>query len=227
MAVAQNRNPGVRVKSAGMAFFWLSAFYLVYCARPEDWVHGLATVPLAKITGIGAILALLFGVKKGSRKFRDLPTESYYLLAMLAVLMVSSLTSPVWKMGATSRTLDFSKVYVVWVLTFLLVTDVPKLRRIIFLQAASVPVICLLSMVKGGSHPRLDGVLGGIYSNPNDLAFAIVLSLPFCFMFLLTARGAFRKLLWAVGKLIMCNALFRTASHGGFITLLVDGVVCL
>jgi len=23
------------------AFFWLSAFYFVYCARPEDWIPGL------------------------------------------------------------------------------------------------------------------------------------------------------------------------------------------
>jgi len=23
------------------AFFWLCAFYVVYCARPEDWIPGL------------------------------------------------------------------------------------------------------------------------------------------------------------------------------------------
>jgi len=31
-------------------FFWLSAFYFVYCARPEDWIPGLAYIPLAKFT---------------------------------------------------------------------------------------------------------------------------------------------------------------------------------
>jgi len=227
VALAKSQNQNVQAKSAGMGFFWLCAFYLVYCARPEDWVHGLSILPLAKITGIAAILALLFATGRSKRKFRDLPSESYFLLVMLGVLLVSSLTSQVWKGGAISRTLDFSKVYVVWVLTFILVTDVPKLRRIIFLQAASVPVICLLSIIKGHSQPRLEGVLGGIYSNPNDLAFAIVLSLPFCLMFLLTARGAFRKLLWAAGMVIMCRALLMTGSRGGFITLLVAGVVCM
>jgi O-antigen ligase len=210
-----------------MAFFWLSAFYFVYCIRPEDWIPGLAPIPLAKITGIGAFVAFLFGAGRGKRKFRDLPAESYYLLAMISILMISSLLSPVWKGGAISRTLDFSKVYIVWVLTFLLVTDLQKFRRIVYVQAAAVPVISLISIIKGRGTARLDGVLGGIYSNPNDLAFAIVLSLPFCLMFLLTTRSVPKKLLWASGMLIMAKALFMTASRGGFITLIAAIIVCL
>lgn len=215
------------VKSAGAGFFFLSAFYVVYCARPEDWLTPLAVIPLAKITGIGAFLAFVFNAGRGKRKFKDLPVESYYLLGLILTLAFSSLISPVWRGGAISRTSDFAKVYVVWVLTFLLVTDLAKFRRIVFIQAASVPVICLLSIVKGGDRPRLDGVLGGIYSNPNDLAFAIVLSLPFCLMFLLNAKSTFRKVLWAAGMLVMAKALFMTASRGGFITLIVAGAVCM
>jgi hypothetical protein len=223
-------NPSSRVKrsaSVGMAFFWLSAFYFVYCIRPEDWIHPLGVVPLAKITGIGAFLAFLLGSSRGNRKLNQLPIESHYLLAMIGILMISSLISPIWKGGAISHTLDFSKVYIVWALTFLLVTDVRKLRRIIFIQAASVPIVCIISLVKGRGVARLDGVLGGIYSNPNDLAFAIVLSLPFCLMFLLTSRKALSKALWTFGMLVMLLALFRTGSRGGFITLIVAGLVCL
>jgi O-antigen ligase len=210
-----------------MGFFWLSAFYLVYCARPEDWFSPIGIVPLAKVTGIMAVLAFMFSGRKGQRKFSELPVESYFLLVMIAILMLSSMVSPVWRGGAINRTMDFSKVWVVYALTFLLVTDLAKLRRIVFIQAASVPVICLLSVVKGHARVRLDGVLGGIYSNPNDLAFAIALSLPFCLMFLLTARGGLRKTLWGTGMLVMVVALFMTASRGGFITLVFTAMVCL
>ena len=195
--------------------------------RPEDWIHPLAAIPLAKLTGIGAFLALLFGSGKGNRKFSELPRESHYLLAMIGVLMVSSLLSPVWRGGAISHTLDFAKVYVVWILTFLLVTDFDKFRQIIVIQSGSVPVVCLVSMIKGRGVARLDGVLGGIYSNPNDLAFAIVLSLPFCLSFVLTTKKTLHKLLWCTGMLVMLLALFKTASRGGFITLIVSGIVCL
>jgi O-antigen ligase len=133
----------------------------------------------------------------------------------------------VWKGGAFFRTLDFSKVFVAWVLTFLAVTSLARLRRVLFIQAASVAVISIVSMVKGASHPRLDGVLGGIYSNPNDLGFAIVLSLPFCLAFLLRTGSILRKSAWTISLLLMISALFLTASRGAFITFLVAGAASL
>jgi hypothetical protein len=53
MAVLEKRLPAARLPQrfalekeplAG-AFFWLSAFYVSYCARPEDWIPGLANAP--------------------------------------------------------------------------------------------------------------------------------------------------------------------------------------
>ncbi|MFZ0859753.1 MAG: O-antigen ligase family protein [Candidatus Sulfotelmatobacter sp.] len=209
------------------AFFWLTAFYVVYCARPEDWIPGLGYIPLAKIAGVFALLALLTSLGRTQRKFRDLPRESNYLLAMIGVLFMSALLSPVWKGGALKNTLDFAKVWIVWILTFLLVTDFAKLRRLIYIQSASVAVISLVSIILGHNQPRLEGVIGGIYSNSNDLAFAIVLTLPFSLAFLLTEKGALVRLCWTGAILIMGLALFMTASRAGFITLLISGTVCL
>jgi O-antigen ligase len=118
-------------------------------------------------------------------------------------------------------------VYIVWVLTVLVVNEFQRLRRLIFIQTASVVLICIVSLVKGHSQPRLEGVLGGIYSNPNDLAFAIVLSLPFCLAFLLSTPSIPRKVGWLMSMLFMLIAVFFTASRGGFITLVVAGAVCL
>jgi O-antigen ligase len=209
------------------AFFWLSAFYLVYCSRPEDWIPGMRYLPLAKITGIFAVLGLISSWGKTQRKFKDLPRESFYLLALIGVLIPSALFSPIWRGGALLRTLDFAKVYLAFVLTFLLVTTFKRLRRIIFIQAASVVVVSVVSIVLGHSKPRLQGVIGGIYSNPNDLAFAVVLSVPFCLAFLLTSKNFLMKLAWLAGMLIMGLTLFMTASRGGFVTLVVAGTVAL
>jgi len=216
-----------RKKSLGGAFFWLSAFYAVYCLRPEDWVPGLSYVPMAKITGILAILGLFSSLGKTKRGFKDMPTEARYLLIMMAVLGIGAALSPISRMHAVMATLEFSKVYVAWALTFLLITTIPRLERIIFIQAASVGVICAIAIVKGHSVPRLDGVLGGIYGNPNDLAFAIVLSLPFSLALLVKAKGMLRKGAWLFSMLIMLMALFLTASRAGFITLVISGAVCL
>jgi O-antigen ligase/polysaccharide polymerase Wzy-like membrane protein len=209
------------------AFFWLSAFYFVYCARPGDWIPGLKLIPLAKITGICAFLGLLMSLGKTRRGFKDLPREAVYLVFMIMLLFAGAFLSPVWRGGAFFRTLDFSKVAVAWVLTFLLVTNFERLRRIIFIQAGSVAIIGVVSILKGRGSARLEGVLGGIYSNPNDLAFAMVLSLPFCLAFMLQTKKGLSKIFWLTSMLAMCGALFMTASRGGFITFAVSGTVCL
>lgn len=209
------------------AFFWLSSFYIVYCARPEDWIPGLGYIPLAKITAVLAFLGLLSSLSRAQRKLWNLPREGSYLLALMGVLFLSACLSPVWVGGAVNRSLDFAKVYVVWLLTYLVITNFARLRRMIFIQSACVVVISAVSIVLGHSQPRLEGVIGGIYSNPNDLAFAIVLTLPFCLAFLLTSKKTFMKLCWTAAMLIMGLTLFMTASRAGIITLMFSGTICL
>lgn len=235
MALPETNNPQSTWKSKFAiirepltgVFFWLSAFYVVYCARPEDWIPGLTYIPLAKISGILAALGLLMSAGRTKRGFRDLPREAGYLSGIIVFLFISALLSTIWRGGAFFKTLDFSKALVAWVLTFFVVTNFERLRRIIFIQAGSVALISVVSVLKGRSHPRLEGVIGGIYSNPNDLAFAIVLCLPFCFAFLLRTRSLFRKAGWGAAMLAMCTALFMTASRAGFIDLMVTGTICL
>src|SRR5580765_8370537 len=137
---------GVRSATTG-AFFWLSAFYVVYCMRPEDWIPGLKYIPMAKISAIFAIIALAVGIGKTSRTMKDLPTESKYLLALILLLLVCAPLSPVWKGGAVAKSVEFGKVYIAWVLTFLLVTSFERLRRLIFIQAGSVAVVSVISVL--------------------------------------------------------------------------------
>ncbi len=238
MAIGDNGNqvaaevPGRRTsfKAADptkSAFFWLSGFFVVYCARPEDWIPGLKYVPLAKITAILAMWGLFTALGRTKRTMKDLPKEANLLLIMIGLLYLGGFLSPVWKGGAVSRTIDFSKIYIAWVLVFLLITTFDRLRKIIFIQVFSVVVVCVVALVKGRSTPRLDGVLGGIYSNPNDLAFAIVLSLPFALAFMVTAKNAVIKVLWLCGMLAMGVAIFETASRAGFIDLVISFSVAL
>ena len=209
------------------AFFWLCGFFVVYCARPEDWIPGLRYVPLAKITAILAIWGLVSSLGRTQRTFKDLPKEAKLLLAMIGLLFLGAFLSPIWRGGAVIRTIEFSKVYVAWVLVFLLITTFDRLRRIVFIQAFSVVVVCAAILAKGHDVPRLNAVVGGIYSNPNDLAFAIVLSLPFALAFMLAAKNRFIQALWLFGMLIMAVTLFLTASRGGFIDLVISGSVAL
>ena len=209
------------------AFFWLTAFYVVYCARPEDWIPGLNYLPLAKITGVCVLIALFFSIGRGKRRIRDLPREGLYLIALVTFLLFTSVFSPVWKGGAFNHSLDFAKVAIAWVLTYLITTSFSRLRRIMFIQTASVAVVSLISVLKGGDTLRLKGVLRGVYQNSNDLAFVIVLAIPFCFAFMLRRRGVANKLMWMLAILILACGVFLTASRAGFLELAITGIMCL
>jgi len=228
MEVEPQRGASFRVADpTKKAFFWLSAFFVVYCARPEDWLGFVAYLPLAKITAILAIWGLFNSLGSTKRTLKDLPKEGRLLLIMIILLLIGGFLSPVWKGGAISKTIDFSKIYIAWALVFLLITTFDRLRTIIFIQAGSVIMVCAIALIKGRNTPRLEGVINGIYSNPNDLAFAIVLSLPFVLAFMVTAKSPVKKVLWFAGMLIMLVALFETASRAGFIDLVIAGSVTL
>lgn len=214
-------------ESLGVGFFFLSAFFVIYCIRPEDWIPGLKYIPVAKVTAGAAVIALLSSAGTVQRKLKDLPREAKYLAALISILCISAILSPVWMGGAISHTVDFAKVFIVYILLFVLVTDIRRLRRIIYVQSASVVGMTAISIAKGHNRPRLDGVIGGVYSNPNDLAFAIVLCIPFCLAFLVTSKSVLGKCAWAIGILIMLVALFMTASRAGFIDLVISGIVVL
>jgi O-antigen ligase len=215
------------VDATKFAFFWLSAFFFVYCARPEDWFPGLKYIPCAKVTAILAMWGLFTSLGKTKRTFKDVPKEGKLLLLLIGLMFMAGVFSPIWKGGAINHTIDFSKVWVAWMLTFLLITDFTRLRKIITIQAASVSIICIISIIKGHNQPRLEGVIGGVYSNPNDLAFAIVLTLPFTLAFFLTSKNVMLKLFWILSIIPMFAALFLTASRAGFLNLLISGTVTL
>ena len=214
-----------RREPLGFAYFGLVLFMVVYFARPEDWIPGLAAVPLAKITGILILLALVFSF---SNIRWHMPREIIFLSLLVVQLWLTVLFSPVWRGGAFNVMLDFSKVLPLVIVIYGAVRSMKRLRWILFVQAASVAVIAITSIVNPHiSGGRLQGVLSGIYGNSNDLALIIDLSLPLCLALALTTRSYWKKLAWTVVMLAMIYVVFLTASRGGAIALVVGALVCL
>jgi putative inorganic carbon (hco3(-)) transporter len=207
------------------AYFWLVLFFVVYCARPEDWVPGLAVVPLAKIAGVFCALSFLVSVRQLRR---HLPRETIYMALLVFQLWLTVPMSPVWRGGAFYNTLDFSKVLLIVLVMGAAVTTIARLRRLIFVQTASVAAIAAVTLLRGGSRlGRLEGVVHGIYENSNELGLIMVLTMPFCIAFMLRTRNWWRKAVWAAAALLLIYGTMLTGSRGGLLALLVSGGVCL
>jgi hypothetical protein len=219
------RGPNSRPKSLVGAYMALVLFMFIYCARPEDWISGLSHVPLAKITGFLAVLALVFSLQHIRR---SVSRETLYLAFLVGQLLLASLLSSVWRRGAVQGTLDFAKVLIISIVMAATVITLKRLRLLIFIQVASIAVIATVAVLKGHLLVgRLEGILGGNYSDPNDLALAIAISLPMCLTLLFLSRGRVLRAALVLAMLVMTYAVLLTGSRGGFFALIVVIGFCL
>jgi len=210
---------------SAMAYSCLVLFFLVYCARPEDWVPGLSGIPLARIAGVFCGLSFLASLPQLNR---HLPRETLYVVLLVLQLWLTVPLSPVWKGGAFYTTLDFSKVLLIVLVMGVAATSMMRLRRLIFVQTASVAAIAGVSLVrKELVFGRLAGAVHGIYENSNELALIAVLTLPFCFAFLLRTRSWWRKACWCTAAMLLVYGTMLTGSRGGLLALVAGGAVCL
>jgi len=219
------KQPTSRRKPLAGVYMALLLFMFIYCARPEDWIPGLSNAPLAKFTVILAVLALVFSLRHIRQR---LPREIIFLFLLIGQLFLAAVISPVWRDGAFQVTLEFAKVFLIVLVMTVAVNTSKRLRRLIFIQAASVAVIAVVDVWKGHLLlGRLNGILRGIYADPNDMALAIVISLPLCLALLFLTRNRAWKVLWAIFMLVMTFAVFLTGSRSGLLTLIVVATVCL
>lgn len=213
-----------RPEPLGFVYFGLVLFMIVSFVHPQDWIPGLAAVPLAKITGILTLLALVFS-------FNDIrwhmPQEVAFLSLLMVQLWLTVPFSPVWRGGAFNVMLNFSRILPFVVAIYGAVRSMKRLRSVLFVQAASIATISLISIVtRHTSDGRLQGVLSGV-GNSNDLALALDLSLPLCLAFAITTRSFWKKFAWSIAMFAMVYAVFLTASRGGAIAFVVAALVCL
>ena len=216
---------GLRRAPLAGAFIALQLFILVYWVRPADWIPEMSRIPLEKITGVLALGALLFSLRHVRQNF---PREILLLALLASQLSLAAAMSPVWRGGAFWATLEFSKVLIVVLVMAMAINSAGRFRQLILIQAGSIAMIAGVTIWK--SHllaGRLEGAVAGAFSDPNDLALTIILSLPLALALIFLSRNIVWKIFWSASILIMVYAVFLTGSRGGYLALAAAAVAGL
>jgi O-antigen ligase len=210
-----------------LAYGALLLFTFLYYTRPEDLIPGIGMIPLEKIIGGIAILALVATLASGRVK-QKFPLELKLLLVLFAHLIIS-IPFAYWRGGAFATVFErFSKGLTVALLVTLIVENLAQLRRLLWVQAASLVVTTIASIaIHHTESGRLIGALGGIFENPNDLAINIAINWPLCLAFFLLARPMVKKAVWVVGLLSMMLGVVLTYSRSGLLAMAVAVTICL
>ncbi|HEY6768491.1 MAG TPA: O-antigen ligase family protein [Candidatus Sulfotelmatobacter sp.] len=213
-------------RKSTLAYRALVLFSLIYFIRPEDYIPGLNYVPIAKIAGGVALLALVFGVPASQRQ--KLPIELKVLIVLLAHMLLCVVFSS-WRGGSFDAVVNkFSKGVIVAILVYLAATKLTEIRRLLWIQAATIAIATVISiLVHHTEDGRLMGYQKGILENPNDLAINIAINFPLCLAFLLAAKGAGKKVSWGLGLAFMLLGVVATYSRSGLLALIVTVVICL
>src|SRR5215469_4311887 len=212
-----------RREPLGTVYIGLILFMVAYFARPEDWTPGLAAVPLAKITGVMIVFALLFSFNTIRW---HMPQEVFFLTLLILQLWLTVPFSTVWRGGAFNMMLYFSKVLPLIIVMYAAVRSMKRLRWMLVVQGASIASIAIASIFLAKAGGRLQGIAVA-YGNSNDFALVVVLSLPLCLALALTSGNIWKKLAWTVAMFLMVYASILTGSRGGAIALAVVILVCL
>ena len=215
-----------KTNSGRLAYGALLIFSVLYYARPEDIIPGLHFIPWSKISGGIALLAVIAGLA-GNKIKTKFPLELKLLLVLFAHLVIT-IPFAFWRGGAFATVFEkFSKEVIVALLVTLIVQNFDELRKLILVQASAVAVMTIVSVIIHPGNVRLEGVLGGIFGNPNDLAINIAINWPLCLTFFFFTRGVGKKLFWLVCLLGMLYAVVATYSRSGLMAMIVSVLVCL
>ena len=204
-----------------LSYWLLVLFLLLLYANTPFLVPAAEVVHPAAVVGGGALLALLCETVFGGRKFVPAWPEGVFLLAFLAGGALSCLTA-LWPGRAAEQLSDLLKMSLVY---FFLVNGArtgKALRGIMWTMAAGglFPAIGTLHNYYTGNILEGRAAWVGIFANPNEVAYSLVILLPLA-GYLAMRSGWFLRIVLAAMSVAYVLAIYVTFSRGGLIGLVV------
>jgi putative inorganic carbon (HCO3(-)) transporter len=217
--------PVARAKTGKLCFGLLLLFVVSLYALPAQLFPALAVLHPAQVIAVSALLLLVIEKMTLHESFVLVWPEGYLLLAFIGAAVLSTF-SAFWPLRAYEAAVDLMRILVAYLLIVNTVVSEKRLRAFLF------------AMIIGGLFPAIGTLNGylhgdliegrahwiGIFGNPNELAYILVMVVPLAVVMASRARNSLRILLWAAIALYVA-AIYLTQSRGSLIGLV--GVMAL
>lgn len=214
------------------AFTWTLLFTAALFLRPQDLFPPLQVLHLAEVTAIGG-LASLFSSRLRSGQSLTRTTPELAGVAVLGAVILVTAPLSIWMGGAVHVFLDtYAKVVLVYLLAVNVISSPKRLERLTWVLVLSVGYIgfrAVVDFVRGANllaaGTRVEGEVGGVMQNPNDLALNMVSFLPLAAFMVLRPGSVLRRGLAAACAVCMVGAIVASESRGGFLGFCAMGMV--
>lgn len=224
-APALNRN---LKRGHSLTYLGLFVFTFLVYFRPYELFPSLAWLSRSALVVALFTLAVFIPTQLGLEN--KLTAKLREVKLVLALLLAGLLSIPLaLEPGrAFQSAIEFLKVIVMFIVMVNVVRTEKRLRWLILLVLF---VSCVLSLAALNDYAhgnlamegrRIAGLIGGLFSNPNDLALHLVTMIPISVALFLGSRGPLKKSLYLACSLLMMIGMVSTFSRGGFL-----GFVCV
>lgn len=213
-----------------MLFPGLILFMILIIIRPQDFVPAFMGIPV--VFGVMSLLAVAWLISPLKKKLLCTNQDRYY--ALFLAICVLSTVSVNWMQYTVEVAVDTLKLTVIY---FIIVTVVMSEFRFKFFTWTILTLItfvaCMGILQYNGSDITGAGLIWsseknawqirgvGVFDNPNDLAYSVVIVVPFALGFLLQSRDIFLKLVALFMLVTAATCIYLTESRGGYLALIV------
>ncbi len=211
-----------------LSYLGLFVFTFLVYFRPYELFPSLAWLSRSALVVAAITLAIFIPTQLAlENRISARPREVKLALALLLTGLLS-IPLALEPSRAFQSFIEFFKVIVMFVVMVNVVRTEKRLRGLILLVLF---VSCVLSLAAINDYMhgnlalegrRIAGLIGGLFSNPNDLALHLVTMIPISLTLFLGLRGPLNKAIYLICSLLLVAGLVATFSRGGFL-----GFVCV
>jgi probable O-glycosylation ligase (exosortase A-associated) len=224
---AETDNSTFKLLKRGHALSYLGVFLfsLMLYFRPYEWSTSLAWLSSTAFWIAVATVAIFIPTQLGLEgNFTVRTPEVRFVLVLLLFAIISIPLSLSPDAGLTSLS-DYAKVVLIFIVMVNVVRSEFRLKALLlltFVASAIVSVSAMNDYLSGNltlAGTRITGSIGGIFSNPNDLALHLVTMTPLALALALGTSNLLKKLFYVGAALIFIVGIVATSSRGGVLGL--------
>ncbi|HET6670629.1 MAG TPA: O-antigen ligase family protein, partial [Pyrinomonadaceae bacterium] len=210
----------------GLSFIGLFLFTMLVFFRPYEFSPWLAW--LSKGALITAIATLVFFVptQLGLENRLSVRTREVNLVLLLLLLCLISVPFALDKLQAWNSFVDFLKVVVMFVVMVNVIRTEKRLKALLLLILVATVILSVAAvndyrmgnLALGGQ--RIEGAIGSLFDNPNDLALHLVTFFPIVIGLALGSRYFAAKTIYLLVAVCILGGTVVTFSRAGFLGLI-------
>jgi len=223
----ETRTLGAHVRAAMPASYWLLLVFLLLLYANTPFVLPAAEIVRpAKLVAALGLLALMGETLFGRRHLRFAWPEGGLLIAFLAGAALSCL-SALWPGYAADGVADLAKMVLAFFFLVNCVHSERGLRGVMWVMVIGglFPAAGTLRNYLAGNLDEGRAAWVGIFANPNEVAYALVILVPLA-VYLGTPSGWARRLLLLAISILFIAAIYVTFSRGGLVGLVAVIGLC-